>query len=227
MNCYAETMSKNYKHDVWGSGKRRRINSPDYWQEPRKWNRKAKKEGYRYRVFSSSMCDNFEDHPDVISQLPDLWSLIKQTPWLDWLLLTKRDHRIAQSLPPDWGSGYHNVWMGVSVENEDYLHRIDALRQIPATVRFVSYEPALGPIAHKANLTDIDWLIYGGESGTPHRKDNDQWAIDIMKLCNQQPATSFYYKQSSGHVQAANDKLNGKYIQKYPTRLRVPIPTGI
>jgi hypothetical protein len=102
------------------------------------------------------MCDNFEGHPTIDAERAKLWPLIRATPWLDWQLLTKRADRIADNLPPDWGKGWPNVWLGVSIENNDYVGRADHLRKIPAAVRFVSYEPALGPL-DRLNLKGIDW----------------------------------------------------------------------
>ena len=128
------------------------------------WNREAEANGIRQRVFCSSMCDVFEDHPTIDAEREKLWPLIRATPSLDWQLLTKRADRMADRLPADWGGGYPNVWIGVSIENNDYVDRADRIRDIPAVVRFISYEPALGPL-DQLNLSGIDWVIYGGESG--------------------------------------------------------------
>jgi protein gp37 len=116
------------------------------------------------------MADVCEDHPTIIAELKKLWPLIKATPWLDWLLLTKRSDRIALSLPDDWGQGYPNVWWGVSCENQEYANlRIPWLLRVPAIVRFVSYEPALGPIdftrIHLQVEDDDIWLdVLSGHS---------------------------------------------------------------
>lgn len=162
-----------------------------------------------------------------MGELPKLWALIRATPWLDWLLLTKRSNRIEQSLPEDWGEGYFNVWLGVSVEDDHHsrLKRVDDLRNIPAAVRFISYEPALSPIAHEVDLTGIDWLIYGGESGPNWRQDDPQWAEDIRELCEKHK-TAFYYKQGAAFRQGAVTTLNGVTYHNYPTS-RVTIPTDI
>lgn len=146
-HCYAETGSKRYGHSVWGPKNPRRTFGDKHWNEPLKWNRDAEKEGRRHRVFCSSMCDIFEKHPTIDQEREKLWPLIRSTPRLDWQLLTKRPERIAQRLPQDWAEGYPNVWLGTSVENQKYADlRIPVLLQIPAVVRFISYEPALGPI---------------------------------------------------------------------------------
>lgn len=160
--CYALLVAKRMGLDVWGPEKPRKVLSKDYWERPYKWNRRAKSSGRRERVFCSSMADVFEDHPTVDQERERLWPVIKATPFLDLLILTKRPDRIQANLPADWGEGYPNVWLGVSIENENWVSRADHLRIIPAVVRFVSYEPALG-LLDRLNLKGLDWLIYGGE----------------------------------------------------------------
>src|ERR1700753_1034505 len=174
-NCYAETLAIRF--DVWGATKPRRVFGDKHWNMPINWEKKAAKEGQRL-VFCSSMGDLFEDHPTVIGELKRLWPVIRATPHLTWQLLTKRPERILSSLPSDWGDGYKNVWFGATVENNDYVYRADHLRAVPAVVRFVSYEPACGPI-DKLDLTDLHWVIFGGESGDGFRQHDPQWARDI------------------------------------------------
>jgi len=101
-NCYAEALSNRYGHSVWGAGKPRRLMSDAHWQAPLGWDADAKRTGRRARVFCASMADVFEEQAPP-GQLARLWDLIRLTPNLDWQLLTKRPHRIAESLPPDWG----------------------------------------------------------------------------------------------------------------------------
>lgn len=199
-HCYAEDLSTRYGHGVWGPGKPRRTFGAKHWAEPIAWNRAAMKAKRRdkacperRRVFCSSMCDIFEDHPTIERELRKLWPLIRETPSLDWQLLTKRAERIAESLPADWGGGYANVWLGVSIETREYEWRVQLLRRVPARVRFVSYEPALGPVAG-IDLTGIDWLIYGGESGAEFRRDEEQWARDIREQCDRE-GVAFFFKQ--------------------------------
>ncbi len=245
-NCYAADMAhrrsnwdvsvirngKEIKLPVWGTGPNtaRRVRPESAWAEPLRWNYYASTWRERRRTFCMSLGDVFENHKTVEAQLPRLWETIKATPWLDWLLLTKRSKAIAGKLPADWGKGYFNVWLGVSVEDNDpkRLKRVDDLRKVPATIRFMSYEPALAPIAHKVNLKDIDWLIYGGESGPKHRPDDPQWAEDVRQLCKK-TGTTFYYKQGAAFKQGADVYLNGKTYHNFPTHAqrRVPIPKGI
>lgn len=205
-NCYAATLSERYGLKVWGPQETRRTFGEKHWKEPLSWEKKAAKGGRPYRVFCSSMCDIFEDHPVVEEELKKLWPLIRATPHLTWQLLTKRVERIPLYLPPDWGkSGYPNCWLGVSVENQDYAWRADALVAIPAAIRFISYEPALGPL--KLNLDGIHWVIYGGESGPGYREDDPMWAIQMFLATRKSKSdnflasstgTAFFFKQTSG-----------------------------
>lgn len=109
--------------------------------------------------------------------------LIRQTPSLDWLLLTKRPENIREYLPPDWGSGYRNTWLGVSVEDQKFgLPRIDILREIPAAVRFLSVEPLLEDLG-VINLAGIHWVIVGGETGSRARSMDLTWVESIIAQC--------------------------------------------
>lgn len=212
-NCYADTLSTRYGYNVFGPHGNRRWFDEKHWVEPLKWNAKGPA-----RVFSSSMCDIFEDNAIVERELQKLWPLIRETPNLTWQLLTKRADRIARFLPSDWGDGYPNVWLGVSVENEDYVWRAEELRQIPAHVRFISYEPALGPIDHAINLKDIHWLIYGGESGPHHRQDSDAWCDCIAAACALS-GTTFFFKQRSALKPGQGTMPGGGLPRKFPEGL--------
>lgn len=209
--CYADTLSNRFGLDVWGPDKPRRTFAEKHWNDPLRWNRKATK---KELVFCSSMCDIFEDHPTVIEELKKLWPLIKATPNLEWQLLTKRSERIKESLPDDWGEGYPNAWLGVSVENKDYEYRADHLREVPCKLRFISYEPALGPLDN-FNLKGIDWVIYGGESGDYFRQDDPQWARNMLELCRRDKV-AFFYKQASSRLPGTNPQLDGIEYKEFP-----------
>jgi protein gp37 len=146
--------------------------------------------------------------------LKKLWPLIRQTPNLEWQLLTKRPERIAQSLPADWGNGYENVWLGSTIENSDYVDRADYLRAVNCKVRFVSYEPACGPL-DKLDLTGLHWVIFGGESGAGFRQHDPQWARDIRDRCDA-AGVSFFYKQGSSLYSGADETLDGQTYKKFP-----------
>lgn len=220
-NCYAEGLSERYGHSVWGPGAPRRIFGEKHWSEPLKWNRDAAKAGERRRVFSSSMCDYMEDNPQIETERAKLWPLIRATPWLDWQLLTKRADRIADNLPADWGEGYPNVWLGVSIENNDYVWRADCLREIPSVVRFVSYEPALGPL-DQLNLSGLHWIIYGGESGAHFRPEDKQWARDMRDRCKAE-GIAFFHKQSASRFTERGIELDGEIVREYPEYRRVAL----
>jgi protein gp37 len=168
------------------------------------------------------MCDVFEDHPQITAEREKLWELIRRSPWLDWQLLTKRPERITACLPADWNLGYPNVWLGTSIENNEYVIRADILRRIPATVRFISYEPALGPL-HDLNLDGIDWVIVGGESGAKYRLMDHAWARSLKVRC-EAAGVAFFFKQSSNYYTERGIELDGQIVRNYPKRrLELPV----
>jgi protein gp37 len=177
--CYAETMAKRNPSvfGTWGRDGERVVASESMWREPLKWNRKAEAAGIRKRVFCGSMMDVFEDRQDLLAPRNRLFELIGRTPWLDWLLLTKRansarDWLIASSRPfvsgGDWRFGgpfpLKNIWLGATVENQAMAdHRLPRLLDSPARLRFVSCEPLL-------DWVDLTCLIvpYGEEYDYDH-----------------------------------------------------------
>lgn len=220
-NCYAETLTANRMGlKLWGKRAKRQRTSVQNWNKPRRWNRDAVAAGESSRVFCASLCDVFEDHPQADEWRPDLWRLIRETPDLDWQLLTKRPERIAANLPEDWGNGWDNVWLGTTIEDERVAWRADHLRAIPAAVRFISYEPAIGPLAHALNLTDLHWIIYGGESGPGYRREDKQWARDMHTACAD-AGVAFFHKQSAGHRTELGIELDGRIVREYPQPRRV------
>lgn len=221
MNCYADNLSRRYGHDVWGKNKPRRTFGPKHWDEPVKWDRSARTEGRRKRVFCSSMTDYLLEDPTIDRERERLWDLIRRTPYLDWQLLTKRSSRIASCLPDDWSDGYPNVWLGVSVEDRKHgLPRIDDLREIPASVRFLSAEPLLEDLG-VIDLTGIDWVIVGGESGARYRLMDHAWARSIRDQCAES-GTAFFFKQSSAYRTEMGITLDGKIVREFPEPIAVP-----
>lgn len=225
-HCYAETLitGRMGKPDLWGPAKRamRQRTSPANWRKPLAWNRNAGdlrsrgvsgEAGVRL-VFSGSLCDVFEDHPDANAARLDHWQLIRETPRLNWQLLTKRPENFMSMLPTDWGDGYPNVWLGVSVENMDVEWRVKILRETPARVRFLSYEPALGPL-DDLDLDGIDWVIYGGESGPGFRPDDDQWARTMRSMCRG-AGNAFFFKQTSAMRSGERPILDGRTYHEFP-----------
>jgi protein gp37 len=203
--CYAREQT----HGAWGSHPRKRT-SPKYWREPLYWNADAsrfqREHGHRERVFGGHICDWFDNQADP-QWRADAFKLVRETPNLDWQILTKRPQNIAKMLPPDWGNGYRNVWLGISAENQNYYsQRWPFLAKIPAVVRFISYEPALGslgPIDIGIGVL-ADWVIVGGESGKAPREMDEQWARDVREQCRKLGIT-FFMKQMTGKRPIPND----------------------
>lgn len=216
-NCYAATMTKNRMGlSLWGDNASRQVTKAP-WKNVEKWARITEPgclgEGSPRLVFTGSLMDWAEDRLDLRDVRADMWRLIRDTPRLHFQLLTKRPENIVKFLPADWGVGYENVWIGTTIENQAVSHRADILRDIPAVVRFVSYEPAIGPL--KIDLSGIDWVIYGGESGPGHRVENKDWARSIRDDCHAS-GTAFFHKQSSGHRTEMGIELDGKIIREFP-----------
>jgi protein gp37 len=153
-HCYAETMmADRYKKVKWGPQGVRVRTSTDYWKQPARWNRQAAADGVRRRVFCASLADVFEDKADQREDMDEwrlgLWNLILATPYLDWLLLTKRPENVDAMIPRGSMRQRYpaNVWIGTSVEDQRRAdERIPHLLAIPAAVRFLSVEPLLGPV---------------------------------------------------------------------------------
>lgn len=222
-NCYAETFSKRVGQNVWGAGADRRFFGDKHWNEPRKWNTQAEAEGVRRRVFCASMADVFEEHPDEETEAnlyisrQRLGRLIRETPALDWLLLTKRPENGVNCLGQmNLLDKLPNVWIGTTVENQEYADkRIPELLRVPAAVRFLSVEPLLGPVHLRdigpthidplfgawledmpqgSRLRRLDWVIAGGESGHGARPMHPDWLRSLRDQC-QAAGVPFFFKQ--------------------------------
>lgn len=197
--CYMYRGKERYGKDpsVVMRTKSSTFNAALKWKEPKK-------------IFTCSWSDFFIKDADLLRA--DAWDIIKRTPHHTWQILTKRPERIAQCLPADWGEGYKNVWLGVSVEEQSYLHRVDTLLSVPAKTRFISAEPLIGPVnfnQYKLGiLKDIDWVIVGGESGNDngqyrYRPCSQVWIEDIVNEC-QVANVAVFVKQVGTHLAKAN-----------------------
>jgi protein gp37 len=172
---------------------------PLKWREPR-------------RIFTCSWSDWFIAEAD--GWRADAWDVIRQTPQHTYMILTKRPERILAHLPTDWGDGWPNVWLGVSVENQLLAEkRIPLLQQVPAVVRFLSCEPLLGPL--HPDLTGIHWLIAGGESGPNFRPMHPDWALSLRDQC-QREGVPFWFKQQAGPRSEMNPVLDGREWRELP-----------
>lgn len=187
-NCYARSFAKRTGHNVWGLGDRRFFEEK-HWKEPILWNFRAEEAGERRRVFCGSMMDIGECRSDEVGYRMDrerakLWDLIERTPWLDWLLLSKRPQNFPRILPLHWrhetGGMPANVWLGTTAgTREGWEKRVKYLRKLEPVVRFVSVEPMLEDMTN-VDLTGINWLIVGGESGGGARSMHIGWAQTLM-----------------------------------------------
>lgn len=211
-HCYAEveTFARRERArglELWGANAARHVTSDANWKKPRAWNRAAEKAGVRRRVFCSSMSDVFEDRKDLDLPRARLWKLIRETPWLDWLLLTKRPEDAARlwqmaalaaqelDIKNDAPAWLPNIWLGATAGTQETAdERIPHLLRVPAAVRFLSCEPLLGEVLlHKwlagagqwpADAAGgIDWVIGGGESGPGARPCDIAWLRSLRDQC--------------------------------------------
>jgi protein gp37 len=171
------------------------------------------------KFFVNSMSDLFHEKMPF-EFLDKVFEVIEGTPQHHYQILTKREHLLqkyfAERVVPK------NVWMGVTVEHEKTKHRIDALRNIDASVRFVSIEPLIGDVG-QLNLDGIHWVIVGGESGVSARPMNPEWVLSVQEQCAE-PKVAFFFKQwgtwgSDGikrNKKQNGMELNGKIYQAMP-----------
>lgn len=214
LHCYAETMSRRlrgmgvekYRNEFALTLHEKSLEEPLRWRKP-------------HNIFVCSMSDLF--HKDVPYEFIDrVFEIIKQTPQHRYQVLTKRAERMAEYF------SFHevpkNVWLGVTVEKAEYKHRIDLLREIPATIHFLSCEPLLGSLGN-LNLSNIEWVIVGGESGASARPMSEAWVLEIKEQVVAQ-GSAFFFKQwgtwgrdGIKRSKYANGKLlQGKVIQEMP-----------
>ena len=181
-HCYAESFARRYGKAEWGPTADRVRTSAAYWRKPLAWNAKAEREGRRPKVFCASLADVFEDNPQVAPWREELFHLIAATPYLDWLLLTKRPENVEPALRAILLPGarlnaldlvdnnyFNNIWWGTSVENQEQADkRIPALAAIPAWTKFLSCEPLLGPLDLTPWLGSPEWKL--NERGLRYRQ---------------------------------------------------------
>lgn len=190
--CYAEAITERFTNNFPQGFKftiyENRLEQPKSWRKPS-------------RIFVNSMSDLFHEEMPI-DFLKKVFDVMNETPWHIYQILTKRHERLKELAPLlNWSD---NIWMGVSVENQDYTHRIDYLRQVPAKVRFLSCEPLLGAL--NLDLTNIDWVIVGGESGNKYRPLKSEWVEEIKHQC-QESDVAFFFKQWGGRHSKAGGRL--------------------
>jgi protein gp37 len=200
-NCYAEALDKRFgRAGAWGPQGIRNLRTAAYYRQADQWNAAAAAAGRQETVFPS-MCDPFDNHRSILPawRLAH-WALIRRTPHLTWLLLTKRPQNIRNMLPLDWGAeGWPNVWLGCTAENQQEAdRRIPHLQAVPARVRFLSCEPLLGQLDLAPYFLQgprIHWVITGGESGPHARLSDPRWFSDIRTQCGL-AGVAFFHKQN-------------------------------
>jgi protein gp37 len=201
-HCYAETMMDHrYGKVEWGPHGERKRTSEENWKKPIKWNAEAsafkKENGRRPRVFCASLADVFDNQVDPAWR-EDLFALIRECRRLNWLVLTKRPQNISKMLPLDWGDGYRNVWLGMTAEDQEWFdRRWRILQKVPARIKFISYEPAIGPLRLPSQGPLPDWLISGGESGGGARSLDPQWVRNIITDCRRTGVAPFHKQWGS------------------------------
>ena len=206
-NCYAETFAERF----------RGVPGHPYEQgfDLRIWeNRLALPLGWKKskRIFVNSMSDLF--HKDVpLEFILRVFETMRAAHWHQFQILTKRHERLLELNPKlPWAE---NIWMGVSVENSDYVKRIDCLRKTGASTKFLSVEPLVGPI-DDLNLEGIDWVIVGGESGRRPRPLNPEWVRSIRDQC-EKAEVAFFFKQWGGtNKKKAGRELDGRTYDQMP-----------
>lgn len=187
-----------------------RLDEPLHWHKPR-------------RVFVNSLSDLF--HPDVPADfILKVWETMSEAPQHTFQILTKRPQRMAGAVGAisDWLPVLPNVWLGTSIESDRYTWRANHVCDTPAAVRFLSLEPLLGPLP-SLDLTDIDWVIIGGESGPGSRRIDLGWVREILAQCREAGAAPFVkqlgscWSQRHGHSR----DLKGGHIETFPEDLQV------
>jgi len=210
--CYAEVMAKRLKamgNPRYKNGFKLTLHW-DKIDQPRSW-KKGKV------IFVNSMSDLF--HKDVpLEFIQKVFKTMNDTPQHVYQVLTKRSERLAEiSDKLTWSD---NIWMGVSVEDTEVMNRIDDLKKCGATTKFISAEPLLGPL-YNMNLSGIDWIIVGGESGFTPRPIEEEWVIDIKDQCEEQNV-HFFFKQWGGkNKKKAGNLLQGKKYEAFPNNLKI------
>ena len=197
--CYAERMAlrlramgqPNYKNGFVLTLQYHMLELPLHWKKPQ-------------MIFVNSMSDLFHEAVPI-EYITKVFNIMKQAHWHQFQVITKRATRLEKlNKELSWPK---NVWMGVSIENQRYVFRADHLRQTNACFKFLSLEPLLGPLP-KLDLSEIDWVIVGGESGPKARPMREQWVCDIRDHCLQENVP-FFFKQWGG----VNKRRSGRLLQ--------------
>lgn len=197
-NCYAMEMAKRL--EAMGvekySGLTRRSGSRTIWKGNVREDPNALEIPHRWKkprtIFVNSMSDLFHDKVSDTFIL-DVWQVMSDTPRHNYQILTKRPERMAALVSKKVKKILPNVWLGTSIENSEVLERVDHLRSVPAAIRFISFEPLIGPVG-KINMSGVHWAIVGGESGRSARPIREEWIDELYQQCSKQKV-AFFFKQ--------------------------------
>jgi protein gp37 len=218
--CYAENMETARGRDFL------KIipTAPANWQQVFKWEAEAAGHGVAYRVFCGSLMDFNDRKADMWRG--DVWPIIRRTPHLVWLLLSKNPERYQETLPSDWKDGYQNAWLGASALNAEQCRRnANALRAVPAVKRTLSLEPLMGRIPNP-DFTDIAQVFVGGCSG-PQWKDYVmpmEWAVELYHAAKAK-GVAFFFKQVSARRDEQGADEIGRALDGTP-RIIQEVPDG-
>lgn len=211
-NCYAERVAVRLK----GMGQAKYADGFRYTEHPAavglplRWKKPR-------RIFVNSMSDLF--HEDAsFPFIARVLEVMLRADHHTYQILTKRPERMDKFMRAYFTPGIvppPHIWLGTSVENDDALHRIDTLRNVPAAVRFVSFEPLIGPVRRDVDLSGIHWAIIGGESGPGHRPMRQEWVEALVYACRLQNVPIFF-KQWGGDRPGGPALVNGSVIREYP-----------
>lgn len=212
-NCYADRLTKRLK--AMGQRKYKKgfefvehpseINLPLSWKKPKK-------------IFVNSMSDLFHEK-STMEFVGSCFATMIKADWHTYQVLTKRPKKMSEfselfvnyfghSIPS-------HIWMGVSVENEDYKWRIDDLKEVKCQTRFISFEPLIGPVG-RVNLKGINWAIIGGESGYGFRQVDKKWIMEIIKQCKQQKVAVFFKQWGGVRAKTGGRIIDGRIYDEYP-----------
>lgn len=224
-HCYAENMVNRMRRTPQDDNPFATITrSKTTWGDPKKWQRLAAPKGIQEIVFTCSLSDFFIQQADHWRD--EAWQTIRDTPNLIYMILTKRPKLIPSRLPKDWGEGWPNVWLGVSVGIKSSLARMAELREVPAQVRFVSAEPLLEDLCPELafHVDGFHQIIVGGESG--NRSNNfrpmpHDWARKILAICRIH-GIAFFFKQSAASSTEMGTTLDGIEYKEYPKQFSRP-----
>lgn len=242
-HCYAETFARRVgfsdlpnasQFPIWGDDARRRYFGDKHWNEPLRWNRSAEKSGVPKFVFSNSMSDWAEGRTEQKSHLERLWKLQSATPWLRWLMLTKRP-QLINSLRPRFGSPViemadKRVWHGITTETQKWFDiRWRHLREVYSLIYWLSIEPLFEKLVLPKDFLDLGpraWVIVGGESGAGFRPIDPAWVRSLRDQCVE-AGVVFHFKQWSGlNPKKLGNLLDGRVWQGRPCVERPIIPAS-